>query len=385
MQEELISRRNTGIDVLRGIAVISVILLHINIQVPFSLTSVGSIMPQMLYKFFFRSGYYGVCMFFTVSGFLITTTTLNRWATLPYMSPPGFYIMRFSRIMPLLIGLLMVLLILHVTGVKGFVINPETTSPGRALFAALTFHINWLEMNVGYLPGSWDILWTLSVEEVFYLFFPLVCVLCRKEWHFVALISLFLAISPLARVVWFQDNELGDKNNFAYLDAISLGCMAALVARRFEFKKWALNTCNIIGWGMIVFILVFRRAANQWHLIETGLNVTALAIGTTFVLVRSQKYFVSGRQNTSRISAVIRIFGRNSYEVYLTHMFVVILAVHVFRLMKLTGDWTWGLYISALIASGILGDLVARYFSNPLNKMIRQRFKARSAIVLKES
>ena len=385
MQEKITNKRNSGIDVLRGIAVISVVLLHINIQIPFSDTYIGIIMPKMLYKFLFWSGYYGVCMFFVVSGFLITTTSLNRWTSLPKVSLSGFYIMRFARIMPLLVGLLLVLSVLHLTGVTGFVINHERTTLGRALFAAITFHINWLEMKVGYLPGSWDILWTLSIEEVFYLFFPLLCVLCRKESHFVALIAVFLVISPIARTLWFQGNELGDKNNFAYLDAISLGCMVALVAKRIAVEKWALNAFNIVGWGLIVFILVFRRAANQWHLIGTGINVTVLAIGTAFLLICMQKDFVSGRQKPSRITAVLRFFGRNSYEVYLTHMFVVILFVNVFKVLKLSGDWTWSLYISVMFASGILGDLVARYFSNPLNKSIRQRFKNQSVKLLKGS
>jgi len=384
MQEKLTNNRNSGIDVLRGIAVISVVLLHINIQIPFSDTYIGIIMPKMLYKFLFWSGYYGVCMFFVVSGFLITTTSLNRWTTLPKVSRSGFYIMRFTRIMPLLVGLLLVLSVLHLAGVTGFIINHERTTLGRALFAAITFHINWLEMKVGYLPGSWDILWTLSIEEVFYLFFPLLCVLCRKEWHFVALIAVFLGISPIARTLWFQGNELGDKNNFAYLDAISLGCMAALVAKRIDVEKWALNAFKVVGWGLIVFILVFRRAANQWHLIETGLNVTVLAIGTAFLLISMQKDFVSDRQKPSRFTAVLRFFGRNSYEVYLTHMFVVILLVDVFKVLKLSGDWTWSLYISVIFTSGILGYLVARFFSNPLNKFIRQRFTNQPVITVND-
>ncbi len=193
-----------------------------------------------------------------------------------------------------------------------------------------------------------------------------------------------MGISPIARTLWFQGNELGDKNNFAYLDAISLGCMAALVAKRIDVEKWALNAFKVVGWGLIVFILVFRRAANQWHLIETGLNVTVLAIGTAFLLISMQKDFVSDRQKPSRFTAVLRFFGRNSYEVYLTHMFVVILLVDVFKVLKLSGDWTWSLYISVIFTSGILGYLVARFFSNPLNKFIRQRFTNQPVITVND-
>jgi len=378
MQEKSINSRNSGIDVLRGIAVISVILLHINIQVPFSDTYIGSIMPKMLYKLLFWSGYYGVCIFFVVSGFLITSTSLNRWNKLPKVNLSGFYAMRFARIMPLLFGLLLVLSVLHLTGVSGFVINPEKTSLGRALFAAVTFHMNWLEMKVGYLPGSWDILWTLSIEEVFYLLFPVFCIICRKEWHFVALVSITMVISPIARVHWFQSNDLGYKNNFAYLDAISLGCMAALFVRRIDLKKSVLTIFSLIGWSIIVFILVFRRTVSQLYLVGTGLNVTILAMGTALVLVTMQNNFNSGTQNPSIFTAILRYFGRNSYEVYLTHMFVVILSVNIFNALYLSGNSTWILYICVLIVSGITGDLVARYFSNPLNKMIRHRFRTKS-------
>jgi peptidoglycan/LPS O-acetylase OafA/YrhL len=111
-------------------------------------------------------------MFFVLSGFLITTSALDKWKALPNINLCEFYLKRFARIMPLLVALLLVLSILHITEVKGFVINPNSTILLRALFAALTFHVNWLEIQVGYLPGSWDVLWSLSIEEVFYLFFP---------------------------------------------------------------------------------------------------------------------------------------------------------------------------------------------------------------------
>jgi peptidoglycan/LPS O-acetylase OafA/YrhL len=375
MQERLINKRNSGIDILRGISVIAVILLHINIRIPFSVTYIGSILPKMMYSFLFWSGYYGVCIFFVVSGFLITTTSLNRWVFLPGVSLRGFYTMRFARIMPLLVGLLVVLSVLHLSGITDFVINPAKTSLARALFAALTFQINWLEMKVGYLPGSWDVLWTLSLEEVFYLFFPVFCIICRKEWHFVALLSVFLIIGPFARIVWFSENELGDHNNFAYMDAIALGCIAALVAKRITIKKHVLNSMSFVGWGFIILIMIFRRLAKQLYLIETGLNVTMLAIGTALVLIGMQQRFTEGKQLPSKFSAAFRYLGRNSYEVYLTHMFIVLLFVNMFKSLELSGEWAWLLYISILIASAMLGDLVARYFSNPLNSLLREKFK----------
>lgn len=369
------SNHNSGIDALRGFAILSVILLHINIRIPFSDTYLGGMLPHSIYSILFWSGYYGVCVFFVISGFLITTSSLNKWDSLPNLNLKGFYSMRFARIIPLLLALLLVLSLFHFLGIKDFVINPEKTSLGRAIFAALTFHINWLEIKVGYLSGSWDVLWSLSIEEVFYLFFPIVCFLCRKEWHFVALISVFLVISPFARTVWYSGNELGDKNHFAFLDAISLGCMAAIFAKNVIVRKSLLNTMAIVGWGLMAFILLFRSLARDLHLWQTGLNVTFLAIGTALMLIWMQKRFVSGKQLPSKFTGALRFLGRNSYEVYLTHMFVVFLFVRVYLALKLSGEWAWVLYIFIVVLSGVLGALVAKYFSNPLNILLRERFR----------
>jgi len=79
--------------------------------------------------------------------------------------------MRFARIAPLLFLLLAILGILHFANFEDFVVSAKTGGIGRALLAALTFHVNVLEARRGYLPGNWDILWSLSVEEMFYLFF----------------------------------------------------------------------------------------------------------------------------------------------------------------------------------------------------------------------
>ena len=375
MANRTYDKHNSGIDVLRGLAIFSVILLHVNIRVPFSGTLIGSTMPNPIYKILFWSGYYGVCVFFVISGFLITTSALNKWGSLPKLSPRGFYAMRFARIMPLLAGLLLALSVLHLAGVNGFVIDPERTSLGRAILAALTFHINWLEITTGYLPGAWDILWSLSIEEVFYLFFPLVFIPIRKEKYFTFLVLAFVIISPFARTVWFLDYGFDepDRNHFAFLDAISIGCLAAIVARRVEFKKILLTVMAVTGWAMMALVLIFRSLVRDLHLVQTGLNVTVLAIGTALVLIWMQKRFVSGRQVPKFSTGILRFFGRNSYEVYLTHMFVVFALVEGYHSLKLSGEWAWGLYLSAILLSGLVGELVARYFSNPVNARLRMQ------------
>ena len=163
--------RVDGVDLLRGLAIFFVLMNHVNMQLLFAHVPYTRGLPKQLVWSLVWNGQQGVQIFFAVSGFLITATSLRRWKSLDRVSVADFYRLRFARIAPLLLGLLAILSVLHLAHVPHFVVRPETGGLGRALVAALTFHVNWLEASRGYLPGNWDILWSLSVEETFYLAF----------------------------------------------------------------------------------------------------------------------------------------------------------------------------------------------------------------------
>ncbi|WP_394750382.1 acyltransferase family protein [Spongiimicrobium salis] len=366
--------RNIGVDVLRGMAILMVILLHLNLKVPFKETYLGALLPKKWYSLFFWSGFYGVAMFFVISGYLITNSAIQKWGNLPKMSIKHFYLMRFARIIPLLTGLLLVLSILHLSGVPGFILNPEKTSLIRALFAALTFHFNWLEIQVGYLPANWDILWSLSIEEVFYLFFPVLCIFCRKEWHFVVLVSIFFIVSPWARTQLFPGNELGDRNHLAYIDAIAIGCMTALLAHRVKIPKKIGVGLLTVGWIFITFILFFRRTTYQWGLTKNGLYITVLAIGVGLVLLWMHSRHQSKKQVHYPIFRWLEHLGKHSYEIYLTHMFVIISLVALFKSWDLSQFWITPLYLLTIVFSLLLGKAIARYFTNPINRWLRKKW-----------
>ena len=189
-------RRVDGIDVLRGLAIFFVLMNHVNIRLFLAKVPYTVGIPKQIVSSLVWNGQFGVQMFFAVSGFLITTTSLRRWGSLANISARDFYRMRFARIAPLLLLLLVVLSALHFADVSGFVVAAKTGGLGRALLAALTFHVNLLEARRGYLPGPWDILWSLSVEEMFYLFFPLACLLFARRRLLVPLLCVFVFLGP---------------------------------------------------------------------------------------------------------------------------------------------------------------------------------------------
>ena len=289
--------------------------------------------------------------------------------------------MRFARIAPCLLGLLVVLSILDRTGVPRFTINTQHTSLPRALFAALTFHVNWLEARTGYLPAAWDVLWSLSVEEVFYVFFPLLCTTVRKRLLLVMLLAAFVVVGPFARTVLTHNPLWADYGYLSCMDGIALGCLAAIVANqvRFgdktQFAQWGLLS---LGAFLCSFVVVFRGTVSHLGLYKFGLDVTVLEIGTALMVICMLQRFEGGATRSRWPTAPLRWFGRNSYEVYLTHMLVVWPMVwaffHFFRTLKPAPLW----FLLTAGLTGAVGYGVARFYSEPLNRKLRTTFLRRN-------
>jgi peptidoglycan/LPS O-acetylase OafA/YrhL len=378
--------RVQGIDLLRGLCIVFVVLHHINLRVRFDNAAPGLMLGRAVNRVLFWSGYYGVIVFFVISGFLITTWTLRRWGSLREIGARQFYRMRFARIVPCLAGLLVILAILDRAGVPRFVINVQHTSLARALLAASTFHINWLEAKTGYLPASWDVLWSLSVEEVFYLFFPPVCLLFRNRWLIAGFLSCFLILGPYARV--HTQNQLWSEYGYpSNMDGIALGCLAALLAAAVKLGGKANLALRISGTVLCVFIVAFRATVNRFHLYDAGLDVSVLEVGTALLLIALQQSFdqraasIEGLPETRtsrwllRSTAWLRWFGRNSYEVYLTHMFVIWPTFFLFVHWKLGPNFMPLLFVVATALAGVLGYAVEHFYSDPLNRRLRAGLK----------
>jgi peptidoglycan/LPS O-acetylase OafA/YrhL len=318
------------------------------------------------------NGQLGVQIFFAVSGFLITSTTLRRWGTLSAIKPREFYQLRFARIAPLLLLLLAILSGLHFAQVKGFIVSEKTGGLGRAVLAALTFHVNLLEARRGYLPPSWDILWSLSVEEVFYLFFPLVCLLFRRSRLLLVPLFAFVVVGPFARSVAFNHNPVWREYSYlGWMDAIAMGCLTALFAQRYRLSRTVLRAVGTTGTVLLVFSLGFSVRANAWGLGRNGLNMTILAIGACMVILTAAKT----RWRAPLVLKPILGLGRRSYEVYLTHVFVVLGLFSLFLAADKPIRAVPALFLFVIILAGILGEVVARAYSEPMNRWLRGRWR----------
>jgi peptidoglycan/LPS O-acetylase OafA/YrhL len=282
--------------------------------------------------------------------------------------------MRFARIMPCLFALILISIPLDLMNANGFVI--QNTSLWQTIFSALTFQINRLVANVGYpFPANWDVLWSLSVEEVFYLFFPVCCILLRRQKLLIAFMLMFIVIGPFARTQ-FTDNEIwSDHSYLSCMDGIAIGCLAALFANKLR-SRFTLISLLISGLILFSAVFFFRKLVFNLGISSLGLNVTILEIGIACILIASQ------RLNFLRLAWVpkfnfIQWFGRNSYEIYLTHSFIVVLAANI---LYSSNQPTWLIsieYLMIVLISGLLGQTIAAYYSEPLNQQLRNNFSIR--------
>src|SRR5882672_9340018 len=125
--------RIEGVDLLRGLAIFLVLMNHVNMRLLIAKVPYTNGLPEQLVSSLVWNGQPGVQIFFSVSGFLITSMSLRRWGSLSGISLRGFYLMRFARIAPLLIALLATLSLLHFLHLHDFVISSKTGGLGRAL------------------------------------------------------------------------------------------------------------------------------------------------------------------------------------------------------------------------------------------------------------
>jgi peptidoglycan/LPS O-acetylase OafA/YrhL len=149
-----------------------------------------------------------------------------------------------------------------------------------------------------------------------------------------------------------------------------MGCLTALLSSRRQFPPQARRILGAIGSSLLVFILCFSRTAYRWGLGNVGLEMTVLAIGTCLVIVAASQ---SGWKAPRLLSPLLDL-GQRSYEVYLTHMFVVLAFFGIFVKLGKPMPLVPLLFLVTIIVAALLGDGVARFYSEPLNRRLRQRW-----------
>ncbi|WP_323122825.1 acyltransferase family protein [Burkholderia alba] len=366
-----IGLRNARIDILRGLSILLVLLHHFNIAYRLDDTTLAHVVGWEAIRAVARNGNYGVTMFFAISGYLITSNARARWGELARVDARRFYGPRIARILPCLLLLLTTVNLLAAARVPIFQNHPQSgieLSFWLVNAASLTFWMNVLIGHAGWFNYALGVLWSLSVEEVFYLAFPLLCIALRRDARLIAFWLVIIAIGPAYRFM-----HQGDESEFLYayfasFDGIAIGCCTALLAQRVRLHgsmgRW-LQFATIAAMA----VLYLAAPIAQTHV----LGVTAMALGTAVLLLGAHGEPAGPIAARSRIARALAWFGGLSYELYLFHL-IVLGALRTFYAPSAThGDAKLALLAVFLAGSAVLAAAIARGFAEPLNRWLRHR------------
>ncbi|MNR91931.1 O-acetyltransferase OatA [compost metagenome] len=362
--------RNYKIDILRGVSILLVLIHHFNIPYKLHDTFLGiSIGGESLSTLIARNGNYGVTMFFVISGFLITQHTLQRSGSLAQIKLKDFYIRRLARIMPCLVLLVTMVCVLGSLGLKPFINqspNGVEVSYAVTVLSALSFWMNLLIIEYGWVNYALGVLWSLSVEEVFYLAFPVLCLALGRGKGFIIFLLVVIAYAPYFRALHFgEESGAYLYHYFSSFDGIAIGCLTAIYAQHFKGV--------IYNQKMIVAVTAFLMTALYFYApikeVSTwGISVFAL-LTALLILCFTQDLKVKPISYTARSLVWI---GQRSYEMYLFHLIVLGLMKVVYFPKETLAAEKLMLLPVYFIAVFILSWAIEKYYSTPLNLKIRQ-------------
>lgn len=267
-----------GLDGLRGVAVLVVVVAHA-LRVD-------------------RGGQVGVTIFFVLSGFLITSLLLER----PGLR--GFYGRRVRRLLPALIGLLAVLLVAGVASVSD-------------LGPSLLYYANWSVIsNPGQLGASMGHLWSLAIEEQFYVVWPAVLMAvrhARRERIAVVVIGVAVLSAGLRFVLWGDGYSRVMYGSDTRVEAMLIGCAAALL-----LPLLPVPSRKVAGYATVLLAVLAVMEQQTFAFATAGLTLCALAALVVLLGALERPGVLASRP--------LRHFGKISYGLYLIHVPVLVAA-----------------------------------------------------------
>lgn len=298
-----------ALDGLRGISIVAVLA--------FNSGSIGM-----------QGGFVGVDIFFVLSGFLITALLIQNFRRTGEVGLKNFYIRRALRLLPALFVLMFCYCGYAV------LIQPidKVFTTFEGVLYTLFYVANWVQVPPNpHAIGALSHTWSLSVEEQFYIFWPLLLLLLLKlnNKRIVLLILLSLVAISILLNVWFWHSEVPYLRMYFGSDTraneILIGCITALILpwcmvrqierpRSADRLKSSFHVASLISLaGILLSFFVLRH--NTAFVYNGGF--TAISIGTA-VLIVDMLLFPSRLSRLFELAPLVWI-GKISYGLYLWH------------------------------------------------------------------
>lgn len=303
--------RFAGLDGLRAVAVLLVVLYH------------------LFPGWFLHSGFVGVDVFFVISGFLITSLLLRERADTGRIALGAFWARRARRLLPALI------VVVAVSAAAAWMIGGDVlVGLARQVFGALTFSYNWTSIAVGasYFSGAEPELlrnlWSLAVEEQFYLLWPLLLplfLLLPRRWMRVLTALALATASTVWAVVAVSTGELTrayygtDTHAFGLLIGVALAfAVAGASFARLTLGRTTGAALGVAALAGLIAVAAIPGGASAYPwvpLAAAALTAVLIAVG-----IAPASWIGHALDVTP-----LRWIGERSYGIYLWHWPVVVL------------------------------------------------------------
>lgn len=344
-----------GLDGLRAIAVLGIIIYHLNKQ-------------------WLTGGFLGVDTFFVISGYLITSLLLKEYDDTGIIKLKSFWIRRLKRLLPAVIVLLMVV------GTATLLLKSDNIIRVKHDIIAAIFYVsNWwyIAKDVNYFEQFSFMplkhLWSLAIEEQFYIFFPVILVtllLTIKKRYKIGFIFWGVSIISLGLMMFIYSIN-GDHSRVYFgtdtrLQTLLLGVILAFLWPPFKLKndppkvvKYVIDSIGSLSF--IVLILLFFIINDETNWIYDG-GFYLISILTLFIIasvVHPSTWIAKIFSNP-----VLVFIGKRSYSLYLWH-FAVISFVHSYYVDGQIPVYVYFIDISLTI---IFAELSYRFIETPFRK-----------------
>jgi peptidoglycan/LPS O-acetylase OafA/YrhL len=349
-----------GLDGLRALAVIGVFLYHARPH------SDGD--PWLL------GGFLGVDLFFVLSGYLITSLLLVEWEARNRIDLRRFWLRRARRLFPALVVVVLAALILGAIFARGDLARTR----GDAI-SSLFYYTNWhlVLANHSYFvrmgsPSLLQHLWSLAVEEQFYLIWPLLLVpglvlVGRKRLP----LLIVAGIAGSAALMWLLYKPTDPSRVYYGTDTraflLLMGILLALVWPAIERMRRSLPLLELLGVAALVgSVLLFRQMQDFNPTLYRGGDVAAAFCFA--VLIAAVAHPMTGLGRALGV-APLRWLGERSYGIYLWHWLVI-------ALMRPGVDISWtgpGVVVAQAAIVLSAATLSFRYVEQPIRTGSLQR------------
>ena len=355
--------RYAGLDGLRALAVLAVIVYHL--------------FPGLL-----PGGFIGVDVFFVISGFLITSLLVRERTNTGRVDLRRFWVRRGRRLLPALVAV--VLTCATAAAVTG---GSVLVGVGRQLIGAMTFSSNWLDVasESSYFardtPELFRNLWSLAVEEQFYVVWPvllLAIVLIRHWGARVAIVAAIAIASAIEMALLYTPGSDATRVYFGsdtHSFGLALGAVLALVISRLTPLDLDAGESGLQWFvrrllpGIGAAALVALGTAAWWMHDDSAFTYRGglALVSILAALVIWAAVSARSRLGRSLDSAPLRFIGARSYGMYLWHwpVFVLVAAVAAPQRAPEPG-WQAGLIALAITAIASLASF--RFVETPLRR-----------------